>query len=191
MGYDIPDHSIPYLCCPPQHGIFESTSKTTWSYSKTMILSQSAGQRLRSHKHILPQERTTTFCQWPYLPRSLNRLFGGCVNVSDLRWPKLSLAATGNPQKIQPVYFMTWSRLWPENPTKWEAWPIKSHLLNHLPELQPVQFRNNPETEPTHKYGELTVRTSFASQGSCDYGGKHIFSSQFNSWLAKVIDCQV
>lgn len=57
----------------------------------------------------------------PYLPWSQNRLFGGCVNSSDLWWPKLSLAATGNPQKIQPVYFMTWSRPWPENPTKWEA----------------------------------------------------------------------
>lgn len=56
---------------------------------------------------------------------------------------------------------------WPENPTKWETSLIKSHLLNHLPELQPAQFRNTLEIESTHKYWELIVRTSFASQGTC------------------------
>lgn len=75
---------------------------------------------LGSHKHILPQECTVTFCQRfpdgsscvePCLPQSPNRLFGGCVNVRDLRWSKLSVAATGNPQKIQPVYFMIWNRM--------------------------------------------------------------------------------
>lgn len=47
----------------------------------------------------------------PYLPQSWDGLFGGCVNASDLCWPKLSVAHTANPQKIQPVYFMTWSRM--------------------------------------------------------------------------------
>lgn len=67
----------------------------------------------------------------------------------------------------------------------------KCDLLNHLPELQLVQFRNSPETEPTHKYWKLIVRISFASQGTCNYGGKYIFSSHFNSWLAEVTDYQV
>lgn len=47
----------------------------------------------------------------PYLPQSWDGLFGGCVNASDLCWPELSVAHTANPQKIQPVYFMTSSRM--------------------------------------------------------------------------------
>lgn len=110
MGYDIPDHDMPYLCCPSQHRIFEFIWKTAWSYSKTMTWSQLAGLRLHSHKPILPQERTIlphertifpqestiTFCQWLPDGASCHRavpttVLGWAVwRLCERQWPMLA-----------------------------------------------------------------------------------------------------
>lgn len=143
------------------------------------------------HNHLL-----SVASWWRFLPQSRTYHSPG-MGCLEAVWTPVTYAGQNCLWHTLPTHrkfnqCTSWPEAeWPKNPTKWEVWLIKPYLLKHLPELQPVQFRNSPETEPTHKYWELIVRTSFASQGTCDYSGKYILSSQFNSWLAEVIDCQV